>query len=193
MTPLDAFKLHSHLRLHFTKEGYDVRKYLWKNATEASFQKSKAKYKLTKLCEKYSTDHLKEYFIANFVSGDEQGGVFNVDGHDVLLEWRRRVQAMNYLLKQDMLFLKGVVGESGLDSLWDCRDGHPPILTNLLGKRISLETLVILNEFCGFQTLLDERLADDIIWKPISKMITKYQPFFDFKKKGFAVIIEGIF
>ena len=197
MTPFEAYGLYSHLRLHFTSDKYDVRKYTAKRVTPLEFDKSKVKFKIATLARKYETEQLKEFFIANFVAGDKYGGVYAENGHEVLLNWQRKTQGLTYLVTQDLLFLKSAMEDDGmvprLEDLWYCEDRHPLLLTHYLGKRINLETLVVLNRSYTFKDIVDHQLKDDIIWQPVSRLIYKYDPFLPLNKEGIEGAVRSVF
>ena len=72
---------------------------------------------------------------------------------------------------------------------------HPPIVKEYLGKKVSLETLVLLNKIIGFKDNFDKKLTDPV-WKFLSMRIDKYDSFihidiFKFKKILKGVIIDG--
>ena len=73
-----------------------------------------------------------------------------------------------------------------LDSLFECKSGHPIILKRFLGGEISLETFVIFDIIFSFSEKFDEKLFDPV-WETVSLKMRKYKPFlsinvFQFKK-----------
>jgi hypothetical protein len=63
---------------------------------------------------------------------------------------------------------------------------HPLALKLYLGKKISLETLVILDKLFNFVYSNNTTLANDFIWKDVSRLITKYRVFVKFDKDKFS-------
>lgn len=191
MTPFQAYEMYMHLKLHFSSDSYDVRKYAKKTMSVASFNKGRAKYILDKLSRKYTDVQLREFFISNFVKGDKYGGLYAADADNTLLDWQKRIQGLTYHYTQDILHLK----EDGADSvemLWNS-DDHPLILKEFLGKRINLETMVILDKLYKYRPVVDQRLNDDFIWKPVSRLMWKYEPFLTFDKEGFQTVTQKVF
>jgi hypothetical protein len=84
------------------------------------------------------------------------------------------------------------MGVKTLPELWE-GNGHPLIAKEYLGKRISLETMVILDKLYNYRPVVDERLKDDFIWTPISRLMFKYEPFLTFSKEDFQVATEKVF
>ena len=88
-------------------------------------------------------------------------------------DWSRKQQSLSYIFKEQITQL---FEEYQLDDLFDCSDGHPPVLREYLGI-IDLETLVILEKvFLIFVVNLTKKL-DDPVWKTVSMKIRKYDPF----------------
>jgi len=63
---------------------------------------------------------------------------------------------------------------------------HPLALKLYLGKKISLETLIILDKLFNFVYSNNTVLANDFIWKDVSRLITKYRIFVKFDKDKFS-------
>ena len=80
---------------------------------------------------------------------------------------------MSYIFKEQITQL---FEEYGLDELFDCENGHPPILKQYLGEHIDLETVVILEKVFGFCSQFDKKLTDPV-WETVSMKIKKYAPF----------------
>jgi hypothetical protein len=180
-----------HIKLHFMSDSYDVRKYGMKRMTMASFEKGTIRFKLYKLTKKYSDVQLREFFISNFVKGDKYGGMYSASADEVLLDWQKRIQGLTYHYTQDILHLQDM-GAKTVSDLWN-GDSHPMIAKEYLGKRISLETMVILDKLYTYRPVVDARLKDDFIWKPISRLMYKYEPFLTFSKEDFQVATEKVF
>lgn len=191
MTPYMAYNVYMHIKLHFTSDSYDVRKYNLKEMKKESFEKNKNRFKLTRLAKKYDNRNLVEFFVANFVKGDKYGGMYSGDSDEVLLDWQKRIQGLTYHYTQDILHLQDM-GVKNVTELWS-GDSHPLIAKEYLGKRISLETMVILDRLYTYRPMVDERLKDDFIWKPISRLMHKYEPFLTFNKEDFQVATEKVF
>lgn len=162
-----------------------------KRMSMASFEKTKIKFKLHTLTKKYNEVQLREFFIANFLSGDKYGGLYSGDAEEKMLDWQKRIQGLTYHYTQDILHLQ----ERGVktpDMAWS-GDTHPLIAKEYLGKRIGLETLVILDKLYNYRPEVDKRLDDDIVWKPLSRLMHKYEPFLRFNTESFRAATERLF
>jgi hypothetical protein len=54
---------------------------------------------------------------------------------------------------------------------------HPILIKMLLGKKISLETIIILDKLLDFRYNVNTELLNDFIWKDLNLLIIKYRPF----------------
>ena len=191
MSPFKAYEMYMHIKLHFSSDSYDVRKYAMKHMSMASFEKGTIKFKLFTLTKKYNDVQLREFFISNFLHGDKYGGMYNANADEVMWDWQKRIQGLTYHYTQDILHLQER-GAKTPEMVWS-GDSHPLIAKEYLGKRINLETLVILDKLYTFRPVVDERLHDDFVWKPISRLMYKYEPFLTFDVEAFRVATEKIF
>jgi hypothetical protein len=72
-------------------------------------------------------------------------------------------------------------------------DQYPDILIKLIGKEISIETVVILDHFIGFIEKFDAKYGrQDFLWGKWSLKLRKYKPFLQFDKDKCKSILEEI-
>ena len=143
----------------------------------ASFNKRKDKYWFEKTSRKYSDEQIVDFLLANFVTTDNPknlwiGEIIN-SGERTYADWVRRQQSISYLFKEESSKL---LEENELDTLFECKSGHPIILKRFLGGDISLETFVIYDIIFSFSEKFDEKLLDPV-WETVSLKIRKYKPF----------------
>jgi hypothetical protein len=173
MTEFQAYKMYLALRAHFQTEDYDVIKSRGKiRASEKSFVGSGKAFSFRRLTKLYKDDEICDFMVANFVTGDPWGGVFDADASRRYGDWKRRVESLRYQFGQelDQLLILG-------DLFAYNRGEHPIIVKEFLGGRISIETLVILDRLTGFVARFDEQGVDTLMWPDISRTIRKYRPF----------------
>ena len=112
-------------------------------------------------------------------------------GERTYSEWSRKQQSLSYIFKEQITRL---FEEYGLDDLFDCSNGHPPILKEYLGEHIDLETVVILEKVFKFRSRFDKKL-DDPVWETVSMKIKKYDPFININvlqyKKVLRELVNG--
>ncbi len=180
MSPFDTYKQYLAYKNHFTKEKYDYHKYGGRSKAKVeSFYKRKDRYFFEKMSRKYNDEQVKDFFLANFVATDNPEGVWigNIikTGEVVYKEWMKRQQSLFYNFKQgseDMMDLYDY------EEFFDASKGHPPILKEHLGGKISVEEMCIYEKVFSFCKDYDKQL-DDPVWKVVGLKIRKYLPFLD--------------
>ena len=131
----------------FTSDTYDYYKYDGKvNAKLDTFTKRKDRYFFARVAKKYE-DKALEYYVSNFVKSPKGWlGDFKEENY---LEWSKNKQSLTYNFLTDMSFLFTIVDD--FDSIFSCQNGqHPVLLKNFLAKRISVETMVILQGLLNY-------------------------------------------
>jgi hypothetical protein len=66
---------------------------------------------------------------------------------------------------------------------------HPKILKEFLQKKLSLETMIILNNILNYKSHFDKKLKDPV-WEFISMRIEKYSPFLHIDNNKFKQILK---
>mgnify|MGYP003659218349 CR=1 FL=1 len=172
MTDFEAYRQFLALKLHFTSENYDYFRYNGKhNATMASFDKRTDKRFFKKLVRK--NINITEYYVANLVNGKEWISQFE---DSVWKEWLARSQSIEYNFINEAEKLLTLAGN--FDIIFNCDEGtHPKLLKAYLAKKISLETLVILDRLVRYRKVFDREIDESYIWPKVSMLIQKYEPF----------------
>jgi hypothetical protein len=94
MAPFEVYRYYLALRLHFTTDSYDVIKQQGRvRATKNSFLKRKDLLSINRVAETYSDKDIVDFLVANFVSGDRWGGVFDVESKERYQGWKKRIDA----------------------------------------------------------------------------------------------------
>ena len=188
MTEFQAYKMYLALRAHFQTEDYDVIKSRGKiRASQKSFVGSGKAFSFRRLTKLYKDDEICDFMVANFITGDRWGGVFDADATRRYKEWKRRVESLRYQFNQDLDQLAG-------KDLFSYDTGeHPVVIKEFLGGRISIETLVILDRLTGFVTRFDEQGVDTLMWPDISRTIRKYRPFLRVELEQYKKIYDEKF
>ncbi|NDB58212.1 hypothetical protein EB001_07180, partial [bacterium] len=98
-----------------------------------------------------------------------------------------RRQAISYHFSNEL----DKVFEKGTDVPFAVTNGeYPSIVILYLRKLVSLETLVLINEFIPYVEKFDKYLSDDVIWSKISLKIRKYKPFLKYPKDKIKHILK---
>ena len=69
---------------------------------------------------------------------------------------------------------------------------HPKLLKEYLGKRVSLETMIILDSILDYSKKWNVGLKDDYVWKDVYKLINDYKSFLKFDKTKFKFILREL-
>ena len=193
VTPFETYQTYLSMKSHFTNPKYDFIKYGGKSrATMASFNKRKDKYWFEKTSRKYSDEEVLNFLLANFVTTDNPqnlwiGEIIN-SGERNYSQWMKRKQSLTYLFKEQSSEL---LSQKDLKEVFDCSNGHPPLLKKYLGGEISLETLTILEKVFSFVKNFDKKLTDPV-WETVSLKIKKYIPFLNINVVQYKKILRDI-
>ena len=67
------------------------------------------------------------------------------------------------------------------------KHNHPKLLKEFLGGRVSIETLVILDELVSYVDRWDKLLGDDVIWPDLKKFMNDYKRFLTIDKNKYKM------
>lgn len=185
MTGFEAYVTFLALRRHFTDESYDFHKYNGKlRASEEKYKKDrKTYYYFERLVLIHKDKDIVDFLLSSFVMSDNPSKIWIPD----LISNSELKYSQYRLLKQN---LENIISEDFDTIISHCLGNdidfndifntngktHPPIVKLFLSDKISLETLIIIDNIIHFVKNLDKLLTDSI-WKSISFGICKYRPF----------------
>ena len=175
MNEFEAYEKYVALKLHFTSE-YDYFKYNGKTSvTLKSFNERKDRFHFKRLSKKYDDPTIIDYFIANIVNNNQWVGNMDMTTYS---QWSSRIQSIEYLFSNDVEKL--LTNVTDFDIIFNCDKGnHPKLVKAYLGKKISLETLVIFEKILQYRKRFDKEIKEQIIWPKVSRLIEKYEPFIE--------------
>ena len=78
------------------------------------------------------------------------------------------------------------------NKLFEVKNGHPQLFKFYLQGKVSLQTILILNEDTNFLSHWNKEMTD-IVWDNEYKKISKYKSFFQYDKQLFNNIIKEVF
>lgn len=194
MEPFDVYRSYLALRLHFTTDKYDVIKQQGRvRASKQSFFKRTDLFAIRKIAETYSDKEVVDFLVANFISGDRWGGVFDSEAKENYLAWKKRMESIKYTFTNEIDKMIAVCEKQDVkfDDLFLTKGSqHPVVFKMYLRKMISIETLVILNKLNNYTKRLDNELSSDLMWPDTSRIIKKYSPFLTIDKEKYVSIIR---
>ena len=180
MEPIDVYLMYCAMKAHFSKSNYDFHKYGGKTkVSRDSFWKRKDKYFFVKLAKKLDDhDSIQDYLISNFVK-DHKGYIANFNDENYKVWKDKKTDFYNVFFNE----LKPLV--KNFEPLFQTKNNnHPKLLKEFLGDRVSLETLIILDELVSFSKNWDNELKEDIVWPDLKKMMKNYKGFLTFDRNS---------
>ena len=198
MTGLDCYRTYLAMKQHFTNPKFDFFQYDGKvKASEKKYQERTDFYFFETMARKLTDQEVKEYLLAGFIASDDPTKVWIGDikrsGKDWWLAWQKQRQSEHYLVDQDLDRLVQHLEETG-DSFVDLFEavGHPPLLRQYIQRRISLDTLIIMDMVLGFMKQWDKKYRDPL-WETLSFKVRKYRPFLSINKTKYVKLMKEKF
>ena len=183
MEPIDVYLMYCAMKAHFSKNDYDFFTYKGKSrVSRNSFYKRKDRIFFVKLSKKYPEEEdLKNYMVANFIM-DRRGYVANFNDENYEQWKEKRSNFYNIFTDEIRPFVKN------FNPIFEVKSSeHPILLKEYLGKRVSLETLIVLDELVKFSKTWDNRMAEDYIWFDLKKLMNNYKRFLTIDKKQYRI------
>ena len=139
MESYEVYRAYLALRLHFTTNNYDVIKQQGRvRASKQSFFKRKDLFAIKKIAEEYSDKDVVDFLVANFVSGDRWGGVFDSEAKVNYVSWKKRMESISYTFLEEidsfLLYLEK--NNIEIKDAFEMGNKHPAILKFYLKKEI---------------------------------------------------------
>jgi hypothetical protein len=189
LDPLNCYKTYLALKNHFTKPNYDYQKYCGKvKASLQAFYKRKDRMWFEKMSRQKTDEEIINFFVANFVCCDDPQslwiGEIIREGETRYKNWKKKTESISYVFKEEV---NEVFTSNNFQEMFEIKSNrHPQILKEYLQGKLSLETMVILNNILNYRNDFDQKLQDPI-WEFVSMRILKYSTFihtdvFKFKK-----------
>lgn len=181
MNAFEAYKLYLALKRHFSSS-YDYFKYNGKtNASQSAFETRKDKYSFHKLSKR--SDPLG-FIISNIVEYGSNiwiGELLSENKYEeTYKKWLKEKESRTYCFSEDLL----KIGEAeDFGSSLQVEDGqYPRLLSLYLRKKISIETIIILDSMIHFLDIWNKKIEDTALWPEIYRTCIKYSPFIEYDK-----------
>ncbi|MGA1046773.1 MAG: hypothetical protein ACO3UU_02090 [Minisyncoccia bacterium] len=152
MTGFKAFRYYIALKLHFTKEKFNV----FENkghikGSYAAFDARNDKYLFEKLARKFPKDQdIIQFIVANLSIGNDNIIYGMEEAEENYIQWIKRKQSITHTFLNDIntIQLESEKNNYNLDQIINCTLNQFPVIIKLyLGKLICMESIVILNDF----------------------------------------------
>ena len=172
MQAVDVYLMYCALKAHFQGD-YDYHKFGGKTKTKReSYYKRKDRFFFAKTAVKYEDTEVLNYFVSNFIH-DRSGYIANFTDKNYETWMNKRAMFYEIFSQEMQPFVKN------FEPLFECESGqHPTLLKEYMGKRISLETMIVLDDLVEFSKRWDKELAwDDFVWPDVKKLMNNYKGF----------------
>jgi len=183
MEPIDVYLMYCAMKAHFGKSDYDFVTYRGKTRIKRdTFYKRKDRSFFVKLARKYNAEEqIKNYFISNFIK-DKKGYIANFTDENYE-SWKLKRKNFFEIFEVEM---KPLV--ESFENLYIVENRqHPKLMREFLGGRVSLETLIILDELVGYGTTWIEEMKDDIIWIDLNNLMDNYERFLTIDQEQYRI------
>ena len=175
----DAYTLYLGIKLHFYSKDYDFVKYNGKVKSDInSFLKRKDKYHFGKLYRTYKNE-LQDFYIANLSLKDKWAGdLLDNECEKVYKEWKKRNQKLSYMFNTEV---SDLLRKRNIQKVLEVKNGqHPILLKEFLAKKMSLETICIMDEIIGFTKDWDRLISEKVVYPDVMLKINKYKSFISY-------------
>ena len=174
MTPFEAYRMFTAVKLHFTSDSYDFFKYHGSvKIDETKFEVRKDKYQYYKLTKRVDPLLLTVVTIFND-SKVWVGDLFTTDAEKYYRTRKSVIESMEYTFKTEM---------GNYDSLEDALNvvngDYPKLLEDYRQGRVSPETLIVVNRINAGKVFdyWSDSLSDPVVWPDLCHRLLKYEPF----------------
>jgi hypothetical protein len=191
MTAFEVYQTYLSISRHFTTNTYDYYKYCGKSRCSLkSFYSNKSRFFFEKISRKYADNEIVNLFVANYAFSEISGQIWIGDivreGEQTYKSWMKKIQSLSYIFKDEV----SILNSKNFDEMFKIEGNrHPKILKEFLQKKISLETMIILNNILGYKKQFDKKLQDPV-WEFTSMKIEKYTPFLQIDNNKFKMILK---
>jgi len=188
MDGFKAYKYYMAIKLHFTKDAFDV----FKNrgnikGTREAFNARNDRYLFEKLARKYPVDKdLIQFFVANFAYGNDTSLYSYEEAETNLLEWQKRKQSITKTFNDDCatIIMTAHKNKLSLNDLFHfTSNSYPGILKLFLGKQVSIETVRILDDLTNITEKWKENSSMLFLWESEIRRIEKCKGFVKYDKE----------
>ena len=196
MDGFKAFKYYIAIKLHFTKESFDV----FKNrgnvkGTREAFNARNDRYVFEKLARRYPVDKdIIQFYVANFAYGNENMVYSVEEAESCLLEWNKRKQSITKIFADDcnkilMDSYKRKLKEPSIINF--TLNQYPSILNLYLGKQISVETIKILDDYENMIANWKQNTSMLLLWENEIRRVEKLNGFIKYDKSKISNVYNS--
>lgn len=190
---MDGFKAYKYfmaVKLHFTTEKYDVFEMNGRvSGSRVAFERRNDRGLFEKLARKFPTDQeLIQFLVANFAYG-HQNVVYSHDSDTYFQVWNKRKESRTRTFNVDLDSILNHLETNNIspDALYSVDSGMPELLNMYLGGFITLETMVILQDFDDYLSKWEPLI---MLWHDHFLIIRKAKRFVKYDENRLKLIYQ---
>jgi len=193
ITGFKAYKYYMSLKLHFTKDAYNVFETRGNvKGTEQTFLARSDRFLFDRIARTYETDkEVIQFFVANFAYGND-AAVYDMDeARNNYIEWQRRKQSLTKVFSDDLSKITFQIEKNRIDpkNVFEFVSGtYPLVLKMFIGKQLSIESMFLLNKLVGYLDLWDN--SSMILWEDDARRIKKCEGFIKYEPEKLSQFYE---
>ena len=196
MDGFKAYKYYIAVKLHYTKDSFDV----FKNrgnlkGTRDAFNARNDRMMFEKLARKYPVDkELIQYYVANFAYGNDAAVYSFEEAESNLLEWNRRKQSITKIFQDDCnkIILDACKNKLKPDAILNLTDkGYCSILKLFLGNQITLETVRIIDDLLPVIHTWKQNESMLLLWENEIRRIEKSKGFVSYDRDKIVKVFNN--
>ena len=197
MDGFKAYKYYMAIKLHFTKDSFDV----FKNrgsikGTREAFNARNDRYMFERLARKFPVDkELIQFYVANFAYGNDSGVVYSSEEAETcLIEWNKRKQSITKIFSDDCnkILMDGYKRKLKEESILHFTSSQYPSILNLyLGKQIGIETIRILDDNDNLIEKWKENSTMVLLWENEIRRVEKLKGFVKYDSAKIANVYKA--
>jgi len=189
------------LKQHFSKGSYDYFKYNGSTRSSLnSFKTKKDRFFYEKVSRKYDENELVEFFVSNLIDNQNVwiGELArNTECDEKYISWKKRIQALTYNFKSDILTLKEKTEDfNELFVSLPPYTEYPKLFDIYQERDIQLETIIGIDTVLGCFENWNRNYKGDIIWDDFYHLCKQYTPFLKYdvaKRNRFKKVLREEF
>lgn len=196
MDGFKAYKYYMAIKLHFTRDSFNV----FKNrgvvkGTREAFNARNDRYMFERLARKFPVDKdIIQFFVANFAYGNESAVYSGEESDTFYMEWLKTKQSITKVFTDDLNTIlmdayKKKLKEEAIINFTS--NEYPTILNLYLGKQIGIETVSILNDIDNMVTQWKDNDAVVLLWENELRRIEKVSGFIKYESSRLMPIYKS--
>jgi hypothetical protein len=159
-------------------------------ASKDSYLKRNDKFFFEKMAREYNGSELRDFYVANLIEEKQYiTDLVDDEAKQTYTDYLRRRQSLSYNYTNDLTraFRNGLKQPFIVSN-----NAYPGLVLLFMRREISIETMVILDDFLDYTNKFDKHYDGDIVWGKVSKKISKYRPFLDYDKAKMKDILKNV-